>query len=86
MVFCYIKSYTHHDEGHSRKLQTLSYASSTSKVAGFGRIAMEPHQIFSYLQFEMFLLGDLLTTQMYNVCPAEIDTCSEVWLSHSDLG
>jgi len=39
----------HHDEGHFRKLQSLSYAISMCKVAGFGGMGMEFREIFTHL-------------------------------------
>lgn len=48
LIFSTISKVTnHHEEGHSRKLQALSYAFSVFKVAGFGGMGMEFREVFT---------------------------------------
>lgn len=47
MFFVTLRIASHHDKGHFRKLQTLSYAFSMCKIAGFGGMGTEFREIFT---------------------------------------
>lgn len=69
------RSTSHHDEEHSRKFQTLSYAISMCQVA-VGRF------LLSSLKCRL-----VANEGMYSVCWVwEHSPCSEVLPSHADLG
>ena len=71
-VFFVISRVTnHHDKGHSRKLQTVSYAFDMCPVAGAGDMGMEFRKILILIFSLNFFLGYLLRKQMCNVCSGQ---------------
>lgn len=48
-VFVASRVKNHHDEGHFRKIHTLSFAFSRCKVAGFGGMGTECREIFTLI-------------------------------------
>lgn len=77
----------HHGDGHPVKLQTLSYASSVCRAAGFGGMGWEEGDLHSYLESELFLFGYLPLKPKYNMgLGQKYSPCFEVCLNHPDRG